>query len=49
MRNYLYEINGYHSKRTLKGVGVLDGFLNPEEQEEKRLQEFLKEHYVHQD
>tara|TARA_R110000824_G_scaffold11303_3_gene49396 strand:- start:2095 stop:4527 length:2433 start_codon:yes stop_codon:yes gene_type:complete len=37
---YLYEINGYHRKE-LKGVGVLDGFLN-EEQEEETTQ-FLKD------
>jgi len=36
---YLYEINGYHRK-VLKGVGVLDGFIDPEQEEKTK--EFLK-------
>ena len=35
---YLYEINGYHRK-VLKGVGVLDGFIDPEQEEKTK--EFL--------
>jgi len=35
---YLYEINGYHRK-VLKGVGVLDGFVDPEQEEKTK--EFL--------
>mgnify|MGYP000391912486 FL=1 len=36
---YLYEINGYHRK-VLKGVGVLDGFIDPEQEE--KVKELLK-------
>jgi len=37
--NYLKEINGYWRKE-LKGVGVLDGFIDPEQEEKTK--EFLK-------
>ena len=37
--NYLKEINGYWRKE-LKGVGVLDGFINPEQEEKAK--QFLK-------